>query len=457
MKQESLFTRAPGPPQPIEQVQGVSKVVDYIRRLISLNKVLAGIRVRGEVSGLSNKNGRLYFKLKEGNDVLECVVWAGDAVKLPPFKDGDEIICGGEFATYAPRSQYQLMVKSVELTGAGVLFAQFEALKEKFRKEGLFEDSRKRLMPEFPRRVAVISAKDGRGVEDFFATIAREAPFIQVLTIATRVEGDGAEIDIAEAIDKASRMDVDAIVLTRGGGSYESLFPFNREPVVRAIIRAKHPVLSAIGHKPDVHLSDFVADVTCETPSNAAHYFGAIGKRYLALVRDAQAKLNRAIDRIAVGRAQRFDIASTRLQTVAATWVQDGQLRIHRLERRLSEQRPHARLQARAQSISRLASRLDALRSHSLTRYRQRADRATRALEAAPARAVGSLEQRWKLLHYRLEGMDPRGPLMRGYAIVTFDGRAVRDASNVPDGAVVEAQLQRGRLRARVEGKESDG
>jgi len=434
VKQDSLFTRAPGPPQPIEQVQGVSKVVDYIRRLISLNKTLAGMRVRGEVSGFSNKNGRLYFKLKEGTDVLECVVWAGDAVKLPPFKDGDEIICGGEFATYAPRSQYQLIVKSIELTGAGVLFAQFEALKEKFRREGLFEDSRKRPMPEFPRRVAVISAKDGRGVEDFFVTIAREAPFIQVLTVATRVEGDGAEIDIAEAIDKASRMDVDAIVLTRGGGSYESLFPFNREPVVRAIVRAKHPVLSAIGHKPDVHLSDFVADVTCETPSNAAHYFGGIGKHYLTRVQRALDAIEHAVRRHYTARAQRFDEVSGSLKRAADNCINKGERKLRQIERRLDALTPQRRLAQRGERLAGLRSRLDSLARHTL----------------APA------GRRFELLRAKLDASNPRSPLERGYAIVTLDGRAVRDSEAVPLNAVIEAQVQRGRLRARVEVKELD-
>ena len=117
--QDSLFSQPRPPAQPpVEPVQGVSRVVDYIRRIISQNKTLAGIRVRGEVSGLSNKNGRLYFDLKENTDVLKCVVWASDAQKLPPFKDGDEIICGGDYGTFAQRSQYQLFVKSVEPDGA---------------------------------------------------------------------------------------------------------------------------------------------------------------------------------------------------------------------------------------------------------------------------------------------------------------------------------------------------
>ncbi len=218
---------------------------------------------------------------------------------FPPFKDGDEVICGGEYNTYAPRSQYQLVVKSLELTGEGVLFAQFEALKERFRAEGLFEKSRKRRMPPFPRRIAVISSLESRGVGDFLKTIANRAPFIEITFIETLLQGKGAEMEIGEAIDRASKLDVDLIVLTRGGGSYEDLFPFNREPVVRAIVRAKHPVLSAVGHEQDVHMSDYVADWTCETPSNAAQYFGQIADDFISSVAQAQNPA-RSLDEIAV-------------------------------------------------------------------------------------------------------------------------------------------------------------
>src|SRR6185437_8929425 len=161
--------------------------------------------------------GRLYFSLKENADVLRCMVWPNYITKLPTFKNGDEIICGGTFTAYTSQSFYELIVNDVELTGIGALYAQFEKLKEQFRKEGLFDEARKRPMPVFPRRIAVVSTEGGKGVEDFFTILRRDAPFITVVPIDTRVQGDGAEIDIAEAIDKASKRGVDLIVVTRGG------------------------------------------------------------------------------------------------------------------------------------------------------------------------------------------------------------------------------------------------
>lgn len=422
-------------PAPLEQVQSVSRIVDYIRRIISQNKTLAGLRVRGEVSGLSRQpSGRVYFDLKEGADVLKCVAWANDALNLPPFKDGDEIIAGGDYGTFSQRSQYQLFVKSVELSGIGVLYAQFEALKEKFRKEGLFDADRKRPLPEFPLRIAVVSAR-GRGAEDFLQTIARRASFIDVIFVETRVQGDGAQMDIAEAIDKASKLDVDIVVLTRGGGSYEDLFPFNLEPVVRAIVRSKRPVLSAIGHAQDVHLSDYAADRVCETPSNAAQFFGEIADRYRTRVERSVSRLQHAVTLLVGAKGQRFDYARLGLFRGAREIVRGRETTVSRLRHRLDAQNPQRRLSERREHLMRLGLRL----------------------QQSGASAVSSARQRFEVLRARFDGVNPEAPLARGYAIVTYEGRAVRSAAAVPEGALVEAKVQRGRLQARVEKALPDG
>jgi exodeoxyribonuclease VII large subunit len=440
----------------LEPVQGVSRVVDYIRRLISQNKTLAGIRVRGEVSGFSNVSGRLYFDLKENTDVLKCVVWASDSPKLPPFKDGDEIICGGEYGTFAQRSQYQLFVKSVELTGIGALYAQFEALKERFRKEGLFEKERKRALPAFPRRIAVVSAR-GKGAEDFLTTIAKRAPFIDVKFVETRVQGEGAQIDIGEAIDKASKMDVDLIVLTRGGGSYEDLFPFNLEPVVRAIVRSRHPVISAIGHTGDVHLSDYVADYTCETPSNAAQFFVEIGDRFLTRVQRAQAQIERSVRAIVSNAAQRFDGASKDLRHASRVYVPGRQRLLLDLERRLNAQTPQHRLAQRFQRLTELRSQLATVARYYAAPRANRLARLNESLARLQSSILRPYHERVRHVDTVLSGLNPKALLARGYAIVTLDGHAVLDAARVPEGARIEAQLHHGKLIARVEGKELDG
>lgn len=428
--QHSLFS------PPAEPVQGVSRVVGYIRRIVAENKTLKSLRVRGEISDLKNVNGRLYFDLKENADVLKCVVWSEDAAKLPPFKDGDDAVCGGDYGTWPARSQYQLAVKTLELSGGvGALYAEFEKLKERFRKEGLFEQSRKRPMPPFPTRVAVISAPGGRGVEDFFTTMSQRAPHVDLRVIETRMQGDGAQIDVGEAIDKASKMDVDVIVLTRGGGSYEDLFPFNLEPVVRAIVRARHPVLTAIGHTADKHLSDYVADLSCETPSNAAHFFGGIRDRYVSAVQHLSQRLGQSVSDGVNRRIQSLDFTRGRLAPGAKNAARDATLRFYALKQRLEAKSPQRALGDRREAIVRLRSQLESLGRHALD----------------PAR------QRVRVLQTKLYAYDPQATLSRGYAIVTCDGRPVRDASAVPLGSVVEARVQHGRLGARVERTQGDG
>jgi exodeoxyribonuclease VII large subunit len=415
------------------RVEGVSRVVAYIKRLISENKQLASIDVSGEVSDRQDRNGRVYFNLKENTDLLKCVVWSDVAQKLPPFANGDAVIVSGNFSTYPAQSVYQLDVKVLEPTGIGRLYARFEGLRKKLEAEGLFEAARKRPMPRFPRRIALISAR-GKGAEDFETTLAKRAPHISVAFIDTLVQGLDAPVEIARAIDAASRMDVDVIVIARGGGSYEDLFAFNEEPVVRAIVRAKHPVLTAIAHTADLHLADAAADSVAETPSNGAQYFGEIRDAYEHRLETLVARLDRALRERQRARMQRYDIATTAFARIARDFV--GRKRQYLLiaERRLASQTPVARLAARERRIADLRGRLRAVaRGYTLRRL-----------------------SRTQVLAALLESYDPQRPLQHGFAMVFRGGALVRDASTVPIGSVIEARLQRGTLTSRVEGRSDE-
>lgn len=450
MSQEPLSFARP-------RVEGVSRVVAYLGKIIAQNKTLAGLRVRGEISGLNrHHSGRMYFDLKERTDILKCVVWASAALKLPSIKDGDEVIVAGEFGTFAQRSQYQLFVNAVELTGIGNLYAQFEALKDAFRREGLFELERKRPMPVFPTRIALVSA-NGKGAEDFLTTLAIRAPHIAVTFVETRMQGDGAQIDVADAIDRAARLDVDVIVLTRGGGSYEDLFAFNLEPVVRAILRSKRPLLSAIGHTGDVHLSDLVADVACETPSNAAQYFGQIRDAFMRRVGILDTQIVQLIRARIATRTQGLDHANDVVGRLARSIVQDRRRLIVALEGRLDKQTPVMRIVARSQRLAAASSDLGSLAKHLLAPRRERFAAAAERFARVRGRALDELRARLTLTGTKLTAADPRAPLARGYAIVTTNGRPLRDVADVSVGDFIHAQLQRGTLGARVERTDLDG
>ncbi|HEY8312810.1 MAG TPA: exodeoxyribonuclease VII large subunit [Candidatus Baltobacteraceae bacterium] len=452
-QQVSLFDQTQPP-----RIEGVSRVVAYIGKLLSQNKSLQGLRVRGEVSApTKSAAGHIYFDLKERADVLKCVIWASNAPALPAIKNGDEIVVSGEWGIYAARSTFQLFVTAIELTGIGNLYAQFEALKEKFRKEGLFEPGRKRPMPAFPVRIALVSAR-GKGAEDFESIVGRVAPQVAIQFVETRVQGDGAAIDIGEAIDKASRRDVDVIVLARGGGSYEDLFQFNLEPVVRAIVRAQRPVLSAIGHTGDVHLSDLVADHTCETPSSAAQYFGGIRETFLRRIERLDRRSWELVRTLKRERDQSLDFTIGALDRAARSVTGERASTLLRLERRLDAQTPIVRLTARRQRFDRLSSQLAAIARHALAPATSRLETGGDRLERLQAVALNSAAQRRAGLDVRLQAIDPEAPLERGYAIVTdATGKLVRDVDVVREGDVVRARLQRGTLDARVERKALDG
>ena len=410
-------------------VYGVSRVVAYIKRLISENRQLASIDVGGEVSDRQDRNGRIYFNLKEGTDLLKCVVWSDVAAKLPPFENGDAVVVSGAFTTYPAQSVYQLDVKALEPTGIGKLYARFETLRKKLEAEGLFENARKRPMPRFPQRVALISAR-GKGAEDFQTTMLKRAPHVRIEFIETLVQGIDAPVDIAKKLDIASNMDVDVIVLARGGGSYEDLFAFNEEPVVRAIVRAKHPVLTAIAHTANLHLADAVADKVCETPSNGAQYFGEIRDAYQRRLEAVVVRLDRALRDQQRARAQRFDFVVSRLQRTAKGFTDPTRGRLLMLEKRLAAQTPAARLAVRQRRLGETKLRFE-----------------TASRNAMNLR-LNSLER----LRLRLDALDPQAPLERGYAMLFHEGRLVREAAAVRDGERLEARVQRGTLTVRVEG-----
>lgn len=411
-------------------VRTVSEFTNGLARWFENQNAFRGAAISGEVSGLKETSGgHLSFTLKDRGAVLSCIVWQSKVRSLPPMQNGLAVIAIGNVRLRAEQSSYQMLVDAVQLTGIGELFAKFEALKEQFRLEGLFESQRKRRVPQFVRRVALISAAGSKASEDFLATIRAKAPFVRVEFLGTRVQGVGAEVEIREAFDKAQALDVDAIVLTRGGGSYEDLFTFNEEPVVRAIVRSRHPVITAIGHQEDHHLADDVADATYGTPSKAAEAIAqawvSTHERIARAKRDLRAAVENALGR----RSQRLALALSGLTGETRRIVQIAERRVAGYERTLATCNPSARLGARQNTLVSLRERLASARGRYFDERKHRVERAG----------------------LQLDRVDPGAPLARGYAIVSKGGTVVRDAKQIAPGDTVSARLGHGTFDARVE------
>lgn len=298
----------------------------------------------------------------------------------------------------------------------------------RLRAEGAFDASRKREIPAFPRRVALITSDDDARA-DFEGRLRTEAPHVQVEFFRTRVQGKGAEIDVAEALDRASRVKADVVVITRGGGSSEDRLTFNLEAVVRAILRSPHPVITALGHLKNRHLADEVADLSLATPTAAAVHLGKEWSRAFELSERLRIALHRGYRSVLAGKTQSVRFADVALERAAETFINRRLAQMRGFERLLDQRSPAARVGA---------WRLGFVRSG-----------------AALARSVERLQQQWLRRLERaealLDGEDPYRPLARGYAIVTKAGVAVRDVAVLAAGDAVTAKVAHGTFDARVE------
>ncbi|MBV8074422.1 MAG: exodeoxyribonuclease VII large subunit [Candidatus Eremiobacteraeota bacterium] len=420
------------------RVVGVARLVNYLRSVLTNDKWLRNIGVRGEISNLSpprRGGGNLYFDLKDADVVLACIVWSESVTDLPPLENGQQVVAYGEISTHPKASKYQLIARRVEPEGIGRLQEMFERLKRKLEAEGAFATARKRAIPQYPFALALVSSHGAAGAADFLKILRARAPQVAVQFVETPVQGVTAATEIARAINRASRLEVDAIVVARGGGSYEDLFAFNTEEVARAILRAGPPVISAVGHESDFTIADMVADRRAETPSAAAHVVArATRDELLRAIATRTARIERLTAAAMGQRRQTVEHASTALAARIGEGRRRRFERLAALERRLFACDPGVRLAERGKQVALASVRL----------------------EGALDRTLRAARERLGLLLTELAGKDPETILQRGYAIVRFAGRAVRDAAVVPDGAQLRAQVAHGTLVVRVERKETD-
>ena len=256
-----------------ETILSPSQVSGYIKSWMDRDRLLSGLLVRGELSNYKMyPSGHHYFTLKDSQGALRCVMFRGDAASLC-FRpeNGMQVIAAGRITVFPRDGQYQLYCVRLTPEGAGDLHVAFEQLKEKLLREGLFDQAHKRPLPAYPRRIALITSPAGAAVRDMLRILGARYPLAQVRVLPVRVQGEGAAEEIAAALDWANlHQAADLIITGRGGGSMEDLWAFNEECVARAIYRSQIPVISAVGHEPDVTIADFVADLRAATPSNGA-------------------------------------------------------------------------------------------------------------------------------------------------------------------------------------------
>lgn len=399
-------TAVPTPAPPGPRIWSVSQVNRAVRGL--LEGSVEPLWVGGEVGGWTrSRAGHRYFTLKDDRAQLRCVMFARDAERLPVDPDeGTEIRVFGELTLYEARGEYQLVARRLEAEGAeGLWRIAFEKLRVKLEAEGLLDPARKRPLPRHPGCVGVVTSLEGAALRDVLSVLARRAPWTRVVVCGTRVQGEGASLEIARALDELAASGLpDVIIVGRGGGSVEDLWAFNEEPVARAVASSPVPVVSAVGHEVDVTISDLVADLRAPTPSAAAEAVAPDAEALRAALARVPARLGRALR----GAAERRKAAvGGRLANLARA-----------MERRFG---PHR--QALDRGLARLV-------------------RSGRARTEERRRRLGALAA-------RLEALSPLATLQRGYSVArTADGHVLRSLADLPPGTRFELRVTDGTVAA---------
>lgn len=459
-------------------VVGVSRLAGYVKRKLEGDPKLAMLGVEGEITNLRvQSSGSWNFDVKDRESVLACFAYPTDAATFPEAKNGDAVIVYGKVSTFEKSSRYQLIVRHAELAGVGALYARFEELRRKLEAEGLFREDRKRPIPPYPFRVALVGSPTGDGTRDFLTQAAARAPQVLVRVFPTQVQGDVAT-QIVGALRAAYAYAPDLVVVARGGGSFEDLFVFNDERVVRAIANAPIPVVTAIGHEANTSLADYAASRQAPTPSTAAQTLLPRRDELLrTLARDGD-RLKRALDGrlhrwraqldrikhgspladptlLLAGRRQRLDRLTAALDRTAQARVVRARERIRVVERTLLHRSPISLVAAWRARFEAARGRLDL---QFLAEKQGRRDELAERLSPAFARVIQRGKHRLEVLTAQLGAADPTAPMRRGFAIVRRpDGKALVDAADAPPGTRLQVELARGELTARVESEKADG
>jgi exodeoxyribonuclease VII large subunit len=447
---DAAATRPGTPPR----VYSVSALTAEIRDL--LGTTWPSVHVEGEVSNLKTSSlGHVYFTLKDDRAQLRAVMFKAVARAIRfKIEDGQLVVAHGQINVYEPRGEYQLMCEGLEPKGLGALQLAFEQLKRRLQSEGLLDVARKRPLPTLPRRIGIVTSLHGAALRDILKVLARRYPTAHVVIAPSRVQGDGASMELARALDALANVDgVDVIIIGRGGGSIEDLWAFNEEPVARAIAQCPVPVISAVGHEVDVTLSDLVADYRAPTPSAAAEIVVSAREDFVARIDRLGQRAREAVDQ-RIGRA-RLLVHQCDARPAFAGFRGRLAMRGRDLAETAASLERSVRdaVQRRQRVFLSLKGRLDGLDLwHRLARLQGRLASADAALRTRLADRVHAADVRIRGAAGRLDSLSPLGVLGRGYALCWRDGTTtlVRDAAEMEPGDAVRVTLRRGALACTV-------
>ncbi len=397
----------------MEQIYTVSQVNSYIKRIFVREQVLSDIIIKGEISNCKyHSSGHIYFTLKDNTSRLACVMFAGNRGGLSfTLKDGMGVAAAGQIGVYERDGKYQLYVSHIYEDGVGVLYERLERLKKKLSEEGLFSDAYKKKIPYYAKKVGIVTADTGAVIRDIVNVAKRRNPYVQLILCPVCVQGENAAGSIAAGIRKMDRYGADVMIVGRGGGSFEDLFAFNEEEVVRAIYECKTPVISAVGHETDTALSDHAADLRAPTPSAAAEL--------------AVRELSQIYEKISDYKKM--------LRHYMEVCLNNNKNRLNIIKSHMEYLKPDEMIRQRRQYLSDISDKLLSMITLKTERNRHHLT----------------------LLSEKLNILSPLKRLSGGYSYVTLkDGQALKSVNQVKEDDMIIVNLSDGRINALVKGED---
>lgn len=394
----------------------ISEITNYIQELLTGDPLLNDLYLTGEISNYHHhSSGHMYFTLKDDSASINAIMFRSNNQHLKfALEDGLKVNAHGYISLYRPRGIYQFYVDKIEPAGKGALYLAFEQLKARLEKEGLFAAEHKKDIPLLPKKIGIVTSPTGAAIRDILSVVRRRFDNVSVLIVPSLVQGEQAADQIVRGIEYLNlRDDIDLIILSRGGGSIEDLWPFNEEKVARAIYNSKIPVISGVGHETDFTIADFVADLRAPTPSAAAEL--AISSRL---------ELEKNLAGI-----------YTRLCKAVQYKIENYQERVAALARKRIFTNP----------VELVASQF------------QRLDDLSRRLQWGMEKTLAKNQERFRILNGKLESLSPLKTLARGYSITTAEGGVIKDISQVEVGDLISTRVKDGVIFSRVEGKKKEG
>ena len=438
----------------MEKYLSVTTLTKYLKMKFDKDPYLERVYLTGQVSNFRKRPTHQYFSIKDDHAVIQATIWSGVYQKLGfNLEEGMKINVIGRVQIYEPSGSYSIIIEKAEPDGIGALAIQFEQLKKKLSEEGLFQESFKQALPQFPKRIGVVTSRSGAVIQDIITTVSRRFPGVDILLYPTKVQGEGAAEEIARNIARANQQeDLDVLIIGRGGGSIEDLWAFNEEIVVRAIFESRLPVISSVGHETDVTLADFVADRRAATPTAAAELATPITKLDLlthlqnqekrmttavqnvlfkkkeALKKCSQSVIFRQPERLYDGYLQRLDQMQLRLKQSLRTQISDNKEKLQIRRHKLMQLSPVTKVQ----------------------RYQDRLEQMDKLLRSQVALVYDAKVAEVKRLSEALIMLDTSRIVARGFAIVKKDESVVDSVANLNKKDLVTLLMRDGQVELEV-------